>query len=149
MAVQFHKLASVLTIEPKTSEDVSRTWYVGDDERMLLQQTKDEIKHLRRVAKNSSQQRNHSRTSFDDDYNGVTTRGIEHLLDKNHFNHVSEEQTMVIRSVIDTQEYHRAAASHGCAIDAARELAIVSSTFSRNAVLRAYQKAQQDAEDNS
>ena len=138
-SVKFQKCASVLTIESKTSEDIRRTWYVGEEERELLQQTKDEIKYLQQVAKNSSQQLNHS--------TAPPTRGIEQLLDKKHFNQLSAEQDAVIRGVIDTQDYHRAAASHGCVIDAARELAVVSSTFSRNAVQRAYQKAQQDAED--
>ena len=142
--LQFSPRVTICSIESMPPEDVNRMWYVNEDEQEFLKNVREEVKYLRRKLKNQSLK---SRNIKSQDYRGTTLRGIEHfLVDKEKLKEVCDEQSSVIRGVLDTQDFLKALPDHHF-IDVDHELAAVSSSRSRNAILRAYKNARRDEDD--
>lgn len=133
-------------------------FYSPEDMRAMQEQTRADVKLLRRLRKKERRAKAESNGDDDNDHappltpdeqmalDGIALRGIEQFVSKRTWSDRTEQQRGVIYAVLDEQEYLREMGRNTDDI-AAQRIASVSSNLSLEARRRASALGRQDAED--
>ena len=155
--VRFHPDVKGRTFEVDKS-DRHRMFYSPEDMRALQEQTREDVKLLRRLKKKERRAKAASNGNDDHDnappltpdeqlaLHGIALRGIEQFVSKRTWSDRSDQQRGVIYAVLDEQEYLREVGRNTDDI-AMQRIASVSSNLSLEARRRASALGRQDAED--
>ena len=155
--VRFHPDVRGRTFEVDMS-DRRRMFYSPEDMRAMQEQTRADVKLLRRLRKKERRAKAESNGDDENDHappltpdeqmalDGIALRGIEQFVSKRTWSDRTEQQRGVIYAVLDEQEYLREMGRNTDDI-AAQRIARVSSNLSLEARRRASALGRQDAED--
>ena len=155
--VQFNPEVRGRTFEEDMS-DRHRMIYSAEDMEALQEQTRADVKHLRRLRKKEQRAKAANDMDGDNDHaspltldeqmalDGIALRGIEQFVSKRTWADRTKQQRAVIHAVLDEQEYLRKMGK-GTGGSAMQRIANVSAILSLEARRRASALGRQDAED--
>ena len=155
--VQFNPEVRGRTFEEDMS-DRHRMIYSDEDMQALQEQTRADVRHLRRLRKKEQRAKAANDMGGDNDHgspltideqmalDGIALRGIEQFVSKRTWSDRTKQQRAVIHAVLDEQEYLRKMGKDTGG-SAMQRIANASAILSQEARQRASALGRQDAED--